>query len=224
MKNEKFLSIIKRLNKGEHANEIIKSEQMFISDSTLRKKLNKEGYCYNKKLGLWYDKNNKDLEQFIKLSVEHDYLEEMEDLYTKRYLVEEFWDEQTECLEINIQEKLIEEIRKKAFEMGLELDFLIELVFLRFLSENHPRKSLNKYWKLIAYFDPEETPLEEMEKNIKRYETDIEYRKEIDGELEELDKEYLEEFGEKFGLDIKNIMDCEYEYKKKWHERDRHKE
>lgn len=222
MNDEELLSIVKRLNKGGSTEEIAK--EFYISCSALIKRLSKGGYIYNKKLGVWYHKKNKKLSEHIKNLVTNDYLEEIEDLYSKRYFCEEVYDEPTTEITLNIRDNLIQEIQAKAEKIGLDIEWIIELVLLKFLNENYPRKSLNKYCKLIELFDPEVTPFFEIEQNIKRYEEDPKYREEIDEEIKECDEERFELFGEEFGGTIKDILEREYEYKKKWHERDRHKE
>lgn len=137
--NEEFLIILNDIRKGLTTKETAKKH--YMSEKTIRKLLNANGYKYDKKQELWYSQAQK---RGIDIMNNCDIEEEIEELskcrYYDRYVDPYPCEEEQEEETINIHKGLYEEIGEVAEEYGCSYpEELIELVMLRFLKTNRKK-------------------------------------------------------------------------------------
>lgn len=144
--NEEFLIILNDIRRGLTTKETAKKH--YMSEKTIRKLLNANGYKYDKKQQLWYSTaqkrgidimNNCDIEAEIEELSKNRYY----DRYVDPYPCEEEQKQET----INIHKGIYEEIEELSEEYGCSYpEELIELVILRFL-ESTRKKDLTTIFR-----------------------------------------------------------------------------
>lgn len=139
--NEEFESILNELSKGKTIKEIAK--QHYMGEKTVRNLLKNNGYEYNKRQNLWYNKNTYQKEAIrimdnVDIEAEIDELSQIRyyDRYVDNYPSEEI--QETE--QVLIHKGLYDEIEEISEEYGCDFtEELIELILLRFLDCNRKK-------------------------------------------------------------------------------------
>jgi len=140
------IEIVKKLNRGENIKEIAK--QMGYTESTIRKRINKE-YFYSESLKKYIGKDKKEeFERLQQIASENNCTQEIAILIMKRYEDEEYWeeneyevwDESFFSEDITMIEFLYDELKKDAEKLSVNVSDVAVLYLLRYLTYFKVRK------------------------------------------------------------------------------------
>lgn len=159
MKNDKLGNkdvelIFNRLRDGEKLENI--SKELNYAKTTINKRLNKEGYYYHQDLEEWYDRNNTNELEKIKMKVKYKYIGEIDELGTDRYCgdFDEYIDTPWMTLEhVTMRTLLLDELEEIANEKCISISDLIEYMLLKQLNSTRYRdpEKINKQIRINDY-------------------------------------------------------------------------